>query len=83
MTPIMIVFVVAASLFGTGTVVKDSNPRFGTALQGAGVGTLVGGSLGTLAGAGAFLHVAAPITAGAVIGGGVGAVGGGLVAKKR
>ena len=38
MAPFAIVAIVAVSLFGTGTAVKEVNPAAGTAMQAAGVG---------------------------------------------
>jgi hypothetical protein len=55
MAPLLIVAVVATTLFGAGTFVKPELPVVGTALQGAGIGTLVGGGVGGLAGAGSGL----------------------------
>ena len=52
MAPLLVVAVVAGSLFTTGTVVKPSHPELGSTLQAAGVGTLVGGAIGAAAGAG-------------------------------
>lgn len=75
MVTIAIVAVVAASLFTAGTVIKPKEPLVGTILQGAGVGTMIGGGLGTLGGAASALGAATAggaVTAGAVVGGSVG-----------
>ena len=83
MAPLIVVAIVAASLFGTGTVVKPQEPVLGTTLQAAGIGTLVGGGIGAAAGAGSGLatalgttSLATTVTASAVIGGGVGVASG-------
>lgn len=80
MAPLIVVAIVAASLFGTGTVVKPEQPVLGTTLQVAGIGTLAGGAIGAAAGVGSGLAtslgtttLATTVTASAVIGGGVGA----------
>lgn len=90
MAPFAVVAIVAAGLFGTGTVIKPQEPVLGTALQGAGVGTLVGGGIGAAAGVGSGLAttlgtttLAATVTTSAVVGGGVGAVAGSVVGTKR
>ena len=78
MAPFVVAAVVAASLFGTGTVVKPVDPVAGTVLQAAGVGTLVGGALGTIGGTAAALGstAATGVAVGATVGGVVGGVGG-------
>ena len=80
MAPLIVVAIVAGSLFGTGTIVKPQNPVLGTTLQVAGVGTLVGGGIGAAAGVGSGLaaslgttSLATTVTATAVIGAGAGA----------
>lgn len=76
MAPFAIAAIVAASLFTTGTVIKPKEPTLGRVLQGAGVGTLVGGAIGTAGGAATAFGVetaGAAVTTGAVVGGGVGA----------
>ena len=86
MAPFAIVAIVAASLFGTGTAVKEVNPVAGTAMQAAGVGTLVGGGVGAAAGAGSALATtigtttyAATVGTAAVGGAAVGALAGAAV----
>lgn len=76
MAPFIIAALVAAGLFGTGTVVKPQQPVIGTVLQGAGVGALVGGGLGSIAGVGATLgttSLASSVAVGSTIGGVAGA----------
>lgn len=76
MAPIALVAIVAVSLFTTGTVVKEENKQLGTVLQVAGVGTMVGGALGTVGGAAAALGTtgtAATVGTAATIGGAAGA----------
>ena len=73
MAPFVVVAIVAASLFGTGTVIKPEAPQAGTVLQLAGVGTLAGGAIGSIAGVATAASVS---TATAVTGG---AIGGGLL----
>jgi hypothetical protein len=76
MTALAIAAIVAASLFTTGTVVKKENPQIGTTLQVAGIGTIIGGGLGTATGAAAALGTtgtAATVGTAATIGGSVGA----------
>ena len=65
MGPFAVVAIVAGSLFVGGTLVKPVQPQLGRTMQAAGVGTLAGGALGTIAGA----SEVAAITAGAVTGG--------------
>jgi hypothetical protein len=78
MAPFAIVAIVAASLFGTGTAVKEVNPAAGTAMQAAGVGALVGGGIGAAAGAGsAFATTIGTTTYAATVG--TAAVGGAAV----
>lgn len=85
MAPFLVAALVAAGLFGAGTVIKPQEPMVGSVLQGAGVGALVGGGIGAAAGVGSGLatalgtsHVAATVATatayGAVAGGGVAAV---------
>jgi len=88
MAPFLLAAIVAGSLFGTGTIVKDENPALGTTLQGAGIGTLIGGGLGAAAGTAdataSFLGttgVEATVGTAAVVGGGVGAVSGAAIHK--
>lgn len=81
MTPFVIAALVAASLFTTGTVIKPHEPTLGRVLQGAGVGTLVGGAIGTAGGAATAFGVetaGAAVTTGAVVGGGAGGTAGAL-----
>ena len=87
MAPFAIVAIVAVGLFGTGTIIKEKEPVIGTVMQGAGIGTLVGGGLGaavgTTAGTAAVLGttgVASTTTAASLIGGSVGSIGGGWFA---
>ena len=78
MAPFFIAALVAAGLFGTGTVIKPQEPVLGTVLQGAGVGTLVGGAVGGITGVGTALGtvtVASSVAAGA----GIGAAAGGVI----
>ena len=49
MAPFAIAAIVAVGLFGTGTVIKPQEPVLGTVLQGAGIGTLIGGGVGAAA----------------------------------
>ena len=84
MAPFAVAAIVAASLFGTGTVIKDKEPVVGTVLQGAAIGTLAGGALGGVhgftAGTAKVLGtkgVAHTTAASGLIGGGLGAVVGG------
>ena len=65
MVPFAVVAIVAGSLFVGGTIVQPAQPQLGRTMQAAGVGTLAGGALGTIAGA----SEVAAITAGAVTGG--------------
>ena len=46
MAPFAIAAIVAGSLFIGGTAIKPQEPVLGTVLQGAGIGTLIGGCLG-------------------------------------
>ena len=79
MAPLGIVAIVAVALFGTGTLIKEKEPVVGTVLQGAGVGTIVGGGVGAAFGAAGATGIAATyagtVGTSAVIGGGVGSVG--------
>jgi hypothetical protein len=52
MAPFGVAALIAAGLFIGGTVIKPQEPVLGTVLQGAGVGTLIGGGIGAAAGAG-------------------------------
>ena len=90
MAPFGIVAIVAAGLFIGGTIVKPEEPVLGTVMQGAGIGTLIGGGIGAAAGAtggvASFLGTTtAAATAGtaAVIGGASGTVAGAAVAPKK
>lgn len=78
MTPLAVVAIVAASLFGTGTIVKPKEPVLGSVLQGAGVGTLVGGGIGAAAGVGSGVATALGTTTVAGTVGGAAAVGAGV-----
>ena len=82
MAPLIVVAIVAAGLFGTGTVIKPVQPAIGTTLQIARVGTLAGGAIGAAAGTGSALAVglgtntfANTVAATAIIGGGLAGVG--------
>ena len=79
MAPLGIVAIVAVALFGTGTLIKDKEPVVGTVLQGAGLGTIVGGGVGAAFGAAGATGIAATyagtVGTAAVIGGGAGSVG--------
>jgi hypothetical protein len=77
MAPFAIVAVVAAGLFGTGTVIKDKEPVVGTVLQGA-AGTAAGTAnvLGTTG-------AVSTITSASTIGGGLGAIVGGWSAPAK
>ena len=46
MAPFGIVAIVAAGLFIGGTIIKPEEPVLGTVMQGAGIGTLIGGGIG-------------------------------------
>lgn len=90
MAPFLVAALVAAGLFGTGTVIKPQAPEVGTAMQYAGVGTLVGGAVGAYAGAGSSLAtaigtktLAATVTTSAAIGAGAGASVGGAKAMEK
>jgi hypothetical protein len=50
MAPFGIAAIVAAGLFIGGTVVKPEEPVLGTVMQGAGIGTLIGGGIGAVIG---------------------------------
>lgn len=79
MGPFAIAAIVAASLFTTGTVVKPKEPTLGRVLQGAAVGTLVGGAIGTAGGAATAFGVetaGAAVTTGALVGGAAGGTAG-------
>lgn len=84
MAPFVLVAVVAAGLFSTGTVIKEKQPVMGTVMQGAAVGALIGGGLGAAAGTTVgtanilgTTGIVSTVTSASVIGGSVGAVGGG------
>lgn len=78
MSPIVVVALVAGSLFTTGTVIKPDMPVAGSALQAAGVGTLVGGAIGAAAGgSGAIASALGTSTTSGTIAGAA-AVGGGV-----
>jgi hypothetical protein len=90
MAPFAVVAIVAAGLFGTGTVIKDKEPVVGQVLQGAAVGALAGGALGaatgTAAGTANVLNAArgvSTITSASLIGGGLGATIGGWFAPAK
>jgi len=89
MAPFVIVALVAAGLFGTGTVVREQQPVIGTVLQGAGVGTLVGGGIGAAVGVPSALATgfgatttAGLVTGTAIVGAGAGASGGYVLQKR-
>lgn len=71
MAPFVIALVVGASLFGTGTVIKPEAPKAGTVLQVAGIGTVLGGAVGSITGLASAIGVTASnaVTGGAIIGG--------------
>ena len=82
MAPLIVVAIVAAGLFGTGTAIKPTAPALGTTLQIAGVGTLAGGAIGAAAGTGSALAAglgtttfANTVATTAIIGGGLATVG--------
>lgn len=84
MAPFAIVAIVAAGLFGTGTVIKDKEPVVGTVMQGAAVGALAGGALGAAAGTAAgtanvlgTTGAVSTVTSASLIGGATGSVFGG------
>lgn len=88
MAPFAIAAVVAAGLFGTGTLVKPEAPVVGTTLQVAGVGTLIGGGVGAAAGVGSGLATSLGTTTlgttvgtTALIGGATGGILGSWMAK--
>ena len=90
MAPFAVVAIVAAGLIGTGTVIKDKEPVVGTIMQGAGVGALVGGGLGAAAGTTAgtasvlgTTGVVSTTTSASLIGGSLGAFGGGWFAPAK
>lgn len=90
MAPFAIVAVVAAGLFGTGTVIKDKEPVVGQVMQGAAVGALAGGALGAAAGTAAgtanvlgTTGVVSTVTSASTIGGGLGAIVGGWTAPAK
>ena len=82
MAPLIVVAIVAAGLFGTGTVIKPSAPELGTTLQIAGVGTLAGGAIGAAAGTGSAIAAglgtttfANTVATTAIVGGGLATAG--------
>lgn len=90
MAPFGIAAIVAAGLFIGGTIIKPEEPVIGTVMQGAGIGTLIGGGIGAAAGAtggvASFLGTstaAATVGTAAVIGGASGTVGAAVVAPKK
>ena len=90
MAPFAVAAIVAASLFGTGTVIKDKEPVIGTVMQGAAIGTLAGGALGAAhgftAGTAKVLGtkgVVSTTTSAGLIGGGLGAVVGGWFSSDK
>ena len=90
MAPFALAAIVAAGLFGTGTIIKNEEPVVGTVMQGAGLGALAGGALGLFAGTAAgtasvlgTTGAAATIGTAATVGGAVGSVGGAVVAPKN
>lgn len=90
MAPLAVAALIAAGLFGLGTVVKPTDPQVGTVLQVAGVGTLVGGAVGAAAGAGSALATglgtattATTIGTTAAIGGAAGAATGVVLAPAK
>lgn len=90
MAPLVVVAIIAAGLFGTGTAVKPTQPKLGTTLQLAGVGTLAGGAIGAAAGTGSALAtglgtttVEGTVAGTAIIGGGVGAATGYFVVDQN
>lgn len=76
MAPFLIAALIGVGLFGGGTAIKPSQPVIGSVMQGAGVGTVLGGGLGSIAGA---AGVVGTTTVGATVavGAGLGAAGGG------
>ena len=46
MAPFAVAAIVAVTLFVGGTAIKPQEPVLGTVLQGAGIGTLIGGGIG-------------------------------------
>lgn len=90
MAPFGIAAIVAVGLFVGGTIVKPEEPVLGTVMQGAGIGTLIGGGIGAAAGAtggvASFLGTstaAATVATAGVIGGASGTVAGAAVAPKK
>ena len=55
MAPFGIAAIVAGVLFVGGTAIKPQEPVIGTVLQGAGIGTLIGGGVGAAASVGGGL----------------------------
>ena len=89
MAPFAIVAIVAAGLFGTGTLIKEKQPVAGTVMQATAVGALVGGGLGAAAGTAAgtanvlgTAGVASTVTSASLIGGSAGSVFGGWWSTK-
>ena len=90
MAPFAVVAVVAAGLFGTGTVIKDKEPVVGQVMQGAAIGAVAGGALGVAAGTAAgtakvlgTTGVVSTVTSASTIGGGLGAITGGWFAPAK
>ena len=71
MAPLIVVAIVAGSLFTSGVAVKPLNHNLGTVLEVSGLGVGIGGAVGGIAGVGTALGItsAAAITGGAVVGG--------------
>lgn len=71
MAPLIVAVIVGASLFAGGTAIKPEQPQIGTVLQAAGLGTVAGGVLGSVAGvaSAASVSTTTAITGGAVAGG--------------
>jgi hypothetical protein len=83
MAPFVVAAIVAAGLFGTGTAIRPQQPVVGTVLQGAGIGTLVGGGVGAAVGVPSALATgfgatttAGLVTGTAIVGAGTGAAAG-------
>lgn len=71
MAPILLVALVAGSLFTSGVAVKPYDHNVGTVLEAAGVGTAIGGAVGAIGGVATAVGVSttAAITGGAIAGG--------------
>lgn len=75
--PILVALLVGGSLFTGGVAVKDKDPVLGSVLIGAGVGTAIGGGIGTVGGVAGALGTtttAATVGTAAAIGGVAGSV---------